>query len=115
MAVRAEAVAESGVGTVRHYIPYARSDVDIPQVEAVVEWLGVNELLAVLRTLPQEKEFPVLLDFLVEFAGGLELAKHRMAETLVEQAAVSYKAHAEAVKKIKARIVELYEMQGGDM
>ena len=115
MAVRATAVAESGGGEVKHYIPYARSDVGSPQVEAVVEWLGVNELLAVLRTLPPEKEFSILLDFFVEFAGGLKLAKHRMAETLVNQAAVSYKAHAEAVKKIKARIAELYEMQGGDM
>lgn len=115
MAVRAAAVAESGGGAVKHYIPYARSDVGSPKVEVVVEWLGVNELLTVLRTLPPEKEFSILLDFLVEFAGGLELAKQRMVETLVDQAAVSYKAHAEAVKKIKARIVELYEMQGGDM
>ena len=96
----------------KHYIPYACSDVGSPKVEAVVEWLGVNELLAVLRTLPPEKEFSILLDFLVEFAGGLELAKHRMVETLVEQAAVSYKAHAEAVKKIKARIAELREGGG---
>lgn len=91
-----------------HYIPYARSDMGSPQVEAVVKWLGVNKLLAVLRTLPPEKEFSILLDFLVEFAGSLELAKHRMAEMLVDQAAVRYKAHAEAVKKIKARIVELH-------
>ena len=113
MAVRAEAAAESGGGEVKHYIPYARSDVGTPQVEAVVEWLGVNELLSVLRTLPPENEFPILLDFLVEFAGGLELAKHRMAEMLVDQAAVSYKAHAEAVKKIKDRIAELHEIGGG--
>ena len=93
----------------KHYIPYARSDVGSPQVEAVVEWLGVNELLTVLRTLPPEKEFLILLDFLIEFAGGLELAKHRMAEILVDQAAVSYKAHAEAVKKIKNRLLELYK------
>ena len=99
MAVRAEAAAESGGREVKHYIPYARSDVGSPQVEAVVE---------VLRTLPPEKEFSILLDFLVEFAGGLELVKHRMAEMLVDQAAVSYKAHAEAVKKINARIVELH-------
>ena len=109
MAVRAAAVAESGAGTVKHYIPYARSDVGSPQVEAVVEWLGVNELLTVLRTLPPEKEFSILLDFLVEFAGGLELTKHRMAETLVDQAAVSYKAHAEVVRKIKNRLLELHE------
>lgn len=114
MAVRAETVAESGVWAVRHYIPYARSDMGSSQVEAVVKWLGVNELLAVLRTLPPEKEFSLLLDFLVEFGGGLELARHRLDEMLVDQAAVSYKAHAEAVKKIKARIAELYKMQGGD-
>lgn len=91
-----------------HYIPYARSDMGSPQVEAVVKWLGVNELLVVLRTFPPEKEFPILLDFLVEFAGGLELAKHRMTEMLVDQAAVSYKAHAEAVRKIRSRLLELY-------
>lgn len=94
-----------------HYVPYARTDIGNSQVEAVVEWLGVNELLAVLRMLPPEKEFPLLLDFLVEFAGGLELAEHRMEEMLVEQAAVSYKAHAEAVGKIKARISEMYELR----
>lgn len=92
-----------------HYVPYARTDTGNSQVEAVVKWLGVNELLEVLRMLPPEKEFPLLLDFLVEFAGGLELAEHRMEEMLVEQAAVSYKAHVEAVGKIKARIVGLYE------
>lgn len=94
------------------YIPYARSDVGKRQVEAVVEWLGINELLDLLRKLPPEREFPILLDFLVEFAGGLELAEHRMEEMLVEQAAISYKAHAEAVKKIKNRIVELYDYGG---
>lgn len=109
MAVRAETVAESGGGTVRHYIPYARSDMGSSQVEAVVKWLGVNELLAVLRTLPPEKEFPLLLDFLVEFGGGLELARHRLDEMLVDQAAVSYKAHAEAVRNLKNRLMELFE------
>lgn len=109
MAVRAETVAESGVGTVRHYIPYARSDMGSSQVEAVVKWLGVNELLAVLRTLPPEKEFSILLDFLVEFGGGLELARHRLDEMLVDQAAVSYKAHAEAVRNLKNRLMELFE------
>ena len=78
-------------------------------METVVEWLGLNEILAVLRTLPSEEEFPLLLDFPVEFAGSLELAKHRMAEMLVEQATVGYKAYAEAVRKIKTRIIELSE------
>ena len=91
-----------------HYVPYARSDVGSSQVESIVEWLGVNELLAKMRQLPPENEFSILLDFLVEFAGGLELAEHRLAETLVEQSAISYKAHAEVVKMVKCRLTELY-------
>ena len=91
-----------------HYVPYARSDVGSSQVESVVEWLGVHELLARMRQLPPESEFSILLDFLVEFAGGLELAEHRMAETLVEQSAISYKAHAEVVKIVKCRLADLY-------
>ena len=91
-----------------HYVPYARSDVGSSQVESIVEWLGVNELLAKVRQLPPECEFSILLDFLVEFAGGLELAEHRMAETLVEQSSISYKAHAEVVKMVKCRLTELY-------
>jgi len=78
-------------------------------VETVVEWLGVDELLSVLGKLPPEKEFTILLDFLVEFAGGLELAEHRMTEMLVEQAVISYKAHVEVVRKIKDRIAEIYK------
>ena len=92
----------------KYCIPYIRSDASSSRVLDIEKWLGVDELLKVLRMLPPEKEFLVLLDFLVEFAGGLELAKHRMEETLVEQAAVSYKAHSKAVRKIKDRIVELY-------
>ena len=91
-----------------HYVPYARSDIDNTQVESIVEWLGVNELLAKVRQLPPESEFSILLDFLVEFAGGLELAEHRMAETLVKQSSISYKAHAEVVKMVKCRLTELY-------
>ena len=91
-----------------HYVPYARSDVGSSRVESVVEWLGVNELLVKMRQLPPESEFSILLDFLVEFAGGLELAEHRLAETLVEQSAISYKAHAEVVKMVKCRLTELY-------
>ena len=87
-----------------HYVPYARSDVGNSQVESIVEWLGVNELLTRMCQLPPESEFPILLDFLVEFAGGLELAEHRMAETLVEQSAISYKV----VKMVKLRLTELY-------
>ena len=80
-----------------HYIPYIRSDVRSNDVEAVVGWLKVNELLCKLEKLPPEKEFPILLEFLVAFAGGLEMAEHRMEEMLIEQAAISYKAYAEAV------------------
>lgn len=91
-----------------HYVPYARSDIGSSQVESIVEWLGVHELLAGMRQLPPENEFLILLDFLVEFAGALELAEHRMAETLAEQSAISYKAHAEVVKMVKCRLTELY-------
>lgn len=89
-------------------IPYARTDTDRGRIEDVVEWLGVNKLLSKLRQLPPEKEFSILLEFLVAFAGGLETAEYRMTEMLVEQAAISYMAHAEAVGKIKNRLVELY-------
>lgn len=91
-----------------HYIPYAQSATSRSQVDTLVEWLGVNRLLGMVNQLPPETEFAILLDFLVEFAGGLELAEHRMAETLVEQSAISYKAHAEVVKLIKCRLTELY-------
>lgn len=91
-----------------HYVPYARSDIGSSQEESIVEWLEVNELLAKMRQLPPKSEFSILLDFLVEFAGGLELAEHRMAETLVEQSAISYNAHAEVVKMVKCRLTELY-------
>ena len=91
-----------------HYIPYARSDASSRQVDALVEWLGVHRLLGMVNQLPPETEFAILLDFLVEFAGALELADHRMAETLVEQSAISYVAHAEVVKRIKHRLIELY-------
>ena len=42
-----------------HYVPYARSDVGNSQVESVVEWLGVNELLEKMRQLPPEQEFSI--------------------------------------------------------
>ena len=92
----------------KNCIPYARSDVSISQVKSIVEWLGVDKLLAKVRQLSPETEFSILLDFLVEFSGGLELSEHRMAETLVEQSAISYMAHTEVVKKIKQRLIELY-------
>ncbi len=92
----------------KHYIPCARSDVSNSSVESIVEWLGVGELLAKVRQLSPEREFSILLDFLVEFSGALELAEHRMSETLVEQSAISYKAHVEVVKMVKCRLTELY-------
>ena len=96
----------------KHYIPYARSDVCNSQVDELIEWLGVNELLEKMRQLPPEQEFAILLDFLAEFAGALDLSQHRMAETWVEQSAISYTAHTEAVRKVKQRLTELYRAQG---
>ena len=91
-----------------HHIPYARSDVGSSQIEALVEWLRVNRLLEIVGQLPPETEFSILLDFLAEFAGGLELAEQRMTETWVEQAATSYMAYAETVKKVRHRLIDLY-------
>ena len=90
-------------------IPYARTDAGNKQVQDVVKWLGVDELLDKLGRLSPDKGFSILLDFLAAFSGGLETAEHRMEETLVEQAAISYMAYAEAVRKIKRRLAELYE------
>ena len=92
----------------RHCVPYARTDIGSSKIEDVVEWLGVNELLTKLQLLPPDKEFSILLEFLAAFAGGLEMEEHRMAEMLIEQAATSYIAYAEAVRKVKNRLVELY-------
>lgn len=93
----------------KHYVPYSRTDTEAVQVAKVVEWLGVKELLAGLRQLSTEKEFLILLDFLVEFSGGLETSKNRMEEMMLEQAVVSYKAYSEVVRQIKGRIFELYK------
>ena len=68
-----------------------------------IQQLEINVLLTQFT-----KQLHILLDFLVEFAGALELAEHRMTETLVEQSAISYKAHAEVVKMVKCRLTELY-------
>lgn len=90
-------------------IPYARSDVGAPSAEKIVAWLKVDSLLAVLRGLPPEQEFSLLLDFLVEFAGGRELAEARMNEMLVEQAAISLAGWNAATQKIKDRLAKLYK------
>lgn len=94
-----------------HHVPYARSNVGSSQIEALVKWLGVNRLLEMTRQLPSETEFSILVDFLVEFAGGLELAERRMGETLAGSAAISYMAYVETVKKIKHRLMELYRKE----
>ncbi len=91
-----------------HYMPYARSDITISQVDETVDWTGVSRLLNELRNLPPKQEFTILLSFLVEYAGGLEQAKCRMEETLVEQAAIGYKGWSLAVKMIESRLEELY-------
>lgn len=93
----------------KHYVPYSRTDTETVRVDKVVKWLGVKELLAESRQFSPEKEFLLLLDFLVEFSGGLETSKNRMEEMIVEQAAISYMAYSEVVRKIKDRIIELYE------
>lgn len=90
-------------------IPYARMDMDTVCEENVIRWIGVDDLLLVLRRLPTEQEFKILVEFLVEFSGGLELARNRMAEMPLEQYAISYKAHSEAVRRIKRRICNIYE------
>lgn len=95
----------------KHYVPYARSDTTAKQVDDIVEWLGIDKLLCVLCKLTPENEIPILLDFLVEFSGGLELAEHSMQETLVEQSAISYKAYAEVVKRIKDRLLKLCKIR----
>lgn len=93
----------------KHYISFTRTDISNSSADEIVQWLGINELLAVLSRLPAEKEFAILLDFLTEYAGWLELSQRRMEETLLEQSAICYMACAEAVKKIKARLLELYK------
>ena len=89
-------------------IPYARADTVITNIEAVEKWIGFRQLLEKSRLLPPDTEFSVLLAFLVEYAGGYELAKRRTMEMCVEQAAISQIAHLNAVNAIKDRISELY-------
>lgn len=91
-----------------YHIPYARSDMTKSRVNEIVAWLGVDELLEELRKLPPSQQFDLLLLFLVEFAGGLNLAECRMMEMLSEQSAYSFKAHGIAVQKIKERLKVLY-------
>ena len=81
-------------------VPYVRMDSVDTNIEAVEKWIGFRELLEKSRLLPPDTEFSVLLDFLVEYAGGYELAKRRTMEMCVEQAAISQIAHMNAVKAV---------------
>ena len=82
-------------------IPLARPDAFSVNIEAVETWIGYRPLMEKVRTLPPDAEFSVLLEFLVEYAGGYELADHRAMEQ-------SREAHWNAVKAVKDRISELY-------
>ena len=85
------------------YVPFARSNADIANVKDIIVWLKVDELLENTKQLSPDEEF------LIQFSGGYELAECRMYEMCVEQAVFSYKAYAEAVKRIKKRIIEIYQ------
>ena len=89
-------------------IPLARPDAFSVNIEAVETWIGYRPLMEKVRSLPPDAEFSVLLEFLVEYAGGYELADHRAMEQCVEQAVISREAHWNAVKAVKDRISELY-------
>ena len=89
-------------------IPYARMDASGTSVQSVAAWLRYCDLLDVVRNLPPDTEFSILLDFLVEYAGAYEMADQRAMELCVEQAVISRAAHWGAVKAIKDRISELY-------
>ena len=92
----------------RQYIPYARAGSGEEPTKTMDEYLGVDAFLEVARTQPPEVEFGLLIEFLVIFSGNTELAYQRMCEMLVDQAAQSYNAHYAALRKIKARVHELY-------
>lgn len=91
-------------------IPFARTDSGTETSENIMSWLHVDELLEKTQHLSPDEEFQVLLLFLAEFAGGREIAEHRMTEMLVEQAAESYNAYAIAVQKISNRLHILYKL-----
>ena len=93
-------------------IPYARNDVSTSSINDIIAWLRVDELLEKTKQLPPDTEFSLLIEFLIEFSGGYELAEHRMYEMCVEQATLSYKAYAEVLKRIKNRISQLYYEKG---
>lgn len=90
------------------YVPFAQSNANVSNVKDIIAWLGVDELLENTKQLSPDKEFLLLIEFLIQFSGGYELSECRMYEMCVEQAVFSYKAYAEAVKRIKNRIIEIY-------
>lgn len=90
------------------YVPFARSDVNVSNVKDIISWLRVDELLETTKRLSPNEEFLLLIEFLIQFSGGYELSKCRVYEMYVEQARLSYEAYAEAVKRIKDRIIEIY-------
>lgn len=64
--------------------------------------------MAIASAQPSEVEFSLLVEFLAEFSGNVELAYQRMCEMPLDQMADSWKIHSTAQRKIKARINELY-------
>ena len=91
------------------YVPFAQSNANVSNVKDIITWLGVDELLENTKQLSPDEEFLLLIEFLIQFSGGYELVECRMYEMCVEQAVFSYKAYAEAVKRIKKRIIEIYQ------
>lgn len=92
----------------RHYIPFARTGSSSEPSKTMDEYLGVDAFLALVRAQPPAVEFPLLIMYLIEFSGSVEVAYQRMTETWTDQSAQSYKAHYDALRKIKARVFELY-------
>lgn len=92
----------------RHYIPYSRVDTSKPSAEKLSDWLGVDKLLAIASAQPPEVEFPLLVEFLAEFSGNVELAYQHMCEMPLEQMAANWRVHSLVQRKIKARINKLF-------
>lgn len=92
----------------RKYIPFVQSNANVSSVKDIIEWLGTDELLEKTKQLSPNEEFLLLIEFLIQFSGGYELAECRMYEMCVERAALNYRAYSEAVKRIKNRIIEIY-------
>lgn len=90
------------------YVPFAQSNVNVSNVKDIIAWLRVDELLKTTKQLSPNEEFLLLIEFLIQFSGGYALTECRMYEMCVEQASLSYEAYAEAVKRIKNRITEIY-------